>query len=51
MARDNGSMLDMRDVPACLYHDEPCIRQALMPQRRALRRHDFVIVAPDDQRR
>ncbi|HEX4581283.1 MAG TPA: hypothetical protein VH139_04445 [Acidobacteriaceae bacterium] len=51
MVRDKSSVLDMREVAACLYHDEPRIRQALMPQRRILRRHDFVIVAPDDQRR
>jgi hypothetical protein len=41
----------MREVAACLHHDEPCIRQALMPQLRILRRHDFVIVPSDDQRR
>jgi hypothetical protein len=41
MARDNGSMLDTREVPTCLYHNEPRIRQALMPQRRVLRRRQL----------
>jgi hypothetical protein len=51
MVRDKGSVLDMREVPACFHHDELRVRQALMPQRRVLRRHDLVVIAPDDQRR
>ena len=34
MARDERRLLDVREVPACLHHDEPRIRQPLAPQRR-----------------
>ena len=51
MARDCRGVLDMREMPALLDHDEPRIRQPLMPQRRIGRRHDLVVVAPDDERR
>jgi hypothetical protein len=51
MARDERGLLDMREVPAPIHHDEARVRQALLPQRRVGRRHDLVIVAPDDQRR
>ena len=51
MAHDDSGLLDMWEVPALIHHDEARVRQALLPQRRVGRRHDLVIVAPDDQRR
>ena len=51
MARDKRRVLDVREMPAPLHHHEVCIRQPLMPQRGVGRRHDLVVVAPNDKRR
>src|SRR5215469_8602222 len=51
LARDDGWLLDMREMPAFVDHHEACIRQAFTPQCRIGRRHDLVVVTPDDERR
>jgi len=51
MACDDSGLFDMRQMSALIYQDETRIGQALAPQRRIDRRHDLVIVAPDNERR
>ena len=51
MARNERGMLDMRKMPTCLDHHHTRIGQPLAPQCSICGRHDFVVVAPDDQRR
>ena len=38
----------MREMPAFAHHDDARIWQPLMPQRGIGRRHDLVVVAPDE---